>query len=43
MKGGDTMDSYHGCPDTDRGSRLLPVLILLAADAIVLVALHLGL
>ncbi len=37
------MDGYRGCPDTEGGSRLLPALILLAADAVFLLAVYLGL
>ncbi len=37
------MDGYNGCPRGTRSSVLLPALILVAADAIFLLALHFGL
>ncbi len=37
------MDGYSGCPSEDRGPVLLPAIILVAVDAVLLLALHLGL
>ena len=37
------MDDYSGCPAAENGSRILPALILIAVDAVILLALNLGL